>query len=493
MAQNKNYSMARSPKRKPHLDNVTKGLLVAFVVVGILLAYVGGKFVFNLVKGWSLTSLPGVPVDTSANSSTSSTPTVGLNTSSGTTAKAWDGKSRVNILLIGLDSGGNSTSADRDGPAKSDTMILVTIDPLSQTIGALSIRRDFLVNIPEGFGSKKINMAYFEGVANKDTLPGVGGGPGLAVETVEQFLGVKINFYAVVDFNSFVKLIDEINGVTITLTSPMTLDWHNNGNMFTIQPGTYTMPGTFALAYARCRTDPIQKIDCGDDTGDIGRGSRQMEVIKAIRNRVLDFNMLPTLIANAPSIYNNVSSGVTTNMSLNQAIQLATTVMQIPRNNMTTYNLDYSDVAADTTAVIDDTVQAVLVPNMTEIRKVRDQMFADQGSSAASIVMGTDDQLTLAKQENARIQILNGTNSSGLADQTVAYLQSQGIASGATTGSTDYTQSSQIIVSGATPYTVAYLAKLMNIPDTQITSHYDPNSSVDITVTLGSDWSVPAQ
>jgi polyisoprenyl-teichoic acid--peptidoglycan teichoic acid transferase len=490
MAQNKNYSMARSPKRKPRLDNVTKGLLVAFVVVGILLAYVGGKFVFNLVKSWSLTSLPGAPVDAGGSSSQATViPTQGLQSSSGTTAKPWDGKSRVNILLLGLDTGNNITSADRQGPARSDTMILITIDPLSQTIGALSIRRDLIVNIPEGVGVKKINMAYFEGEALN--LPG--GGPQLAVETVEQFLGVSINYYAQVDFTSFIKIVDEIGGVPITITQPMFTDWNGDGGRFWIQPGTYTLPASYALAYARCRTDEIQNVQCGDELGDIGRGSRQMQVIQAIRDRVLQFNMLPTLITKAPALYNEISGGIKTNMSLDQAIQLATLMMQIPKDKMKTYNMDYTDVAADTTAVIDGTVQSVLVPNMTEIRKVRDQMFADQGSSAASIVMGTDDPLVKAKTENARIQILNGTNESGLADQTVAYLQSQGIASGATTGSTDYTQNSQIIVSGATPYTVAYLAKLMNIPDTQITNHYDPNSSVDIIVTLGSDWSVPTQ
>jgi anionic cell wall polymer biosynthesis LytR-Cps2A-Psr (LCP) family protein len=153
MTQNKNYSMARTPKKRARLDNTTKGLLVAFAVVGILLAYFGGKFIYNLASKWSLTSLPGAPVDTSGGSVAQvATPTQGLQSSSGTTAKAWDGKSRVNILLLGLDTSTTSTSEDRSGPPKSDTMILVTIDPLSQTIGALSIRRDLLVNIPEGVG-----------------------------------------------------------------------------------------------------------------------------------------------------------------------------------------------------------------------------------------------------------------------------------------------------------------------------------------------------
>jgi LCP family protein required for cell wall assembly len=475
MTQNKNYSMARTPKKRARLDNTTKGLLVAFAVVGILLAYFGGKFIYNLASKWSLTSLPGAPVDTSGGSVAQvATPTQGLQSSSGTTAKAWDGKSRVNILLLGLDTSTTSTSEDRSGPPKSDTMILVTIDPLSQTIGALSIRRDLLVNIPEGVGEKKINMAYAYGEGLN--LPG--GGPGLAVETVEQFLGVNINYYAQVDFDSFVKFIDEIGGIKVTIDHSMTADWYNNGKPFTIDPGTYTLPGTFALAYARCREG------CGDD---FGRGADQMAMLQAVRDRILDFNMLPTLIVKAPALYNDVSAGIKTNMSLDQSIQLATLMMQIPRANMKTYNIDTTEITAQTTAIIDGAAQQVLVANMEKIRILRDEMFASQGSSAAKVTLGTGDPLTLAKGESARIQLINGTSTSGLADTTSSCFQKQGLnISG--TGNTTNTLYSTITVSGATPYTVSYLANLMNIPENRIVNHYDPNASADVIVTLGDDW-----
>jgi LCP family protein required for cell wall assembly len=446
------------------------------------LAYFGGKFVFNLAKSWSLTSLAGAPVESATDASAQTTASVNqsLQSSSETASKPWDGKSRVNILLLGLDTSTTPSagSSDRTGPARSDTMILVSIDPLSQTIGALSIRRDLLVNIPESVGSKKINMAYYYGEAWN--LPG--GGPGLSVETVEQLLGISINYYAQVDFNSFEKLIDEIGGITVTLKTPMLADWNNNGNSFEVEPGTYTMPGSYVLAYARCREN------CGDDQGDIGRGSRQMEVIQSIRDQILKFNMLPTLVAKAPALYKEVSSGVKTNMTLDQAIQLAALMMQIPKDNMKTYNMDYTD-ASDNNAIIDGTYQAVLVPNMDAIRKLRDEMFASQGSAAAPIVLGSSDPLTLALKENARIQILNGTTTSGLADTTATYLKGKGL-NVVSTGNTDSAVYSHIIVSGATPYTVKYLASLMNITnDTYITNHYDPNATADVVVYLGNDWS----
>ena len=188
MNQYNSRSMARTKNRKPELDKTTKILLAAFAVVGILLAIIGGKFLFNLVKGWSLTSLPGAPVVSGNNSNPSNTPGSALQTSNAPKAATWDGKSRINILLLGLDYT-KERAATEGGPNMSDTMILITIDPTSKTLGALSIRRDLWVNVP-GHDYNKINKAYWWGEV--DNLPGVGG-PGLAMQTVEEFLGVPIN------------------------------------------------------------------------------------------------------------------------------------------------------------------------------------------------------------------------------------------------------------------------------------------------------------
>ncbi len=479
MAQNKNYSMARRPQRKKRLDNLTKGLLVAFVAVGLLLAFFGGKFVFNLVKGWKMTSLPGAPV-AEVNPQVTATPSTSLQTNNMATAKAWDGKSRVNILLLGLDYSNERNNRDLNQKL-TDTMMLVTIDPFSQTIGAMSIRRDLWVNIPEGFGYDKINTAYAKGEVNN--LPG--GGPALAVETVEQFLGITINYYAEVNLDSFIKIIDELGGVTVNIQSRMLADWKGDGNRFYIDPGTYTLPGSYALAYARCRED------CGDDQGDIGRGSRQLEILNAVRNRIIRYDMLPQLISSAPKLYQDLSDGIKTNMSLDQALQLATLVIRIPKDNLKTYNIDYT-MAEDQIISKDGYAYSVLIPYPDKIRILRDQMFADNGSAAAPIVTGNSDTLTLALQENARIQVLNGTLSGGLADTTAEYLKSKGFnVVGTSNGeATDYTT---ITLSGATPYSLNYIASLMQVPTTRIVSHPDANAAADIIITVGNDWQVPAQ
>jgi polyisoprenyl-teichoic acid--peptidoglycan teichoic acid transferase len=471
MTQSSNRNMARAPQRKTRLDTTTKILLIAFAVVGLLLAYFGGKAVFNLVKSWSLTNLPGAPVDNSSGvlpSDGGVVPADPLQSSGGPQAQAWDGKSRINILLLGLDYSPRR-AAEEQGSPLSDTMILVTVDPLSRTIGAISIRRDLWVNIP-GFDYNKINAAYKLG--EDYNLPG--GGAGLAMKTVESFLGVPVNFYARVEFDSFVRLIDEIQGVKVTITEPMTLDWNGSGEKFTLEPGEYVLPGNYALAYARTR-------DYGE--GDIDRGNRQMEVIQAVRNRVLDFDMMPTLITNAPAIFKEIQAGVETNMSLNQAIQLALLMTQIPRENMKTYNIDFSMASPE---IIPE--GSILRPMPDKIRELRDLVFAQGSAAAAPIAMGNGDPLALAKAEGARIAVLNGTGAGGLAETTGAYLTSQGLnVVNAASADENYTYTT-IVVHNATPYTLAYLSAVMQVPNNRIYNRFDPNGSADITVYLGSDW-----
>lgn len=461
--------MAHAPRKKAKLDKLTKGLLIAFAVVGVALAFVAGSFVFNLIKGWSLTSLPGAPVDSAGNvTNLTTTPQTGLPSDAPVNVEPWDGNSRINILLMGLDYS-TEREVTEPGPPKTDTMLLVTIDPLSKTAGILSIRRDLWVNIP-GYDYNKINMAYFYGVA--DNLPG--GGPGLAMQTVSEFLGVPIHYYAQVDLDSFVSLIDDIGGVKLTIPERILLDERGAKEPQWYDPGTYTLTGELALAYARNRHT---------SGGDVDRGSRQLQVILAIRDRILQFNMLPTLIAKAPSIYNSLSQGIKTNLSLNQGVQLGTLVLGFPQENVTTYSIDYTMVTEDVVNGLD-----VLRPIPDQIRIVRDQMFAANGTAVAPLELGTSDALTLAKQENASVEVLNGTSTSGLADSTASYLQSQGLPNVSTGNSNETYDYTTIVLHNDKPYTMAYLAQLMQVPNTRILRKLDAGSSVDITVYVGYDW-----
>ena len=179
------------------------GIIIGFVLLVIVTSTMAFVMIGNLVKGRSLNILPGASV---ANNNPIINPATGesspvMQPMENIESKPWDGKSRVNILFMGLDMRDWQMS---DVP-RTYTMILFTIDPSTRTAGMLSIPRDLWVEIP-GNGANKINTAYHYGEAYH--LPG--GGPALAMQTVSNFLGVPVNEYVQLDFNTFVKIIDEL-------------------------------------------------------------------------------------------------------------------------------------------------------------------------------------------------------------------------------------------------------------------------------------------
>jgi len=441
-------------------DGLTRVLLGLFVVVGIATAIVAFIAIRYVVATQSMVSLPGDPVISSA-AGTAAGPQ--LQPETGPTPRPWDGISRVNLLLMGLD----ARDWEQGEIPRTDTMILFTIDPLTKTAGMLSIPRDLWVNIP-GFDYGKINTAYFIGEGNQ--LPG--GGPGLAVKTVEELLGVPINYYAQIDFEAFVKFIDDIDGIKVRITEQLVVDPIGQWNTQVLEPGAYVLSGRMALAYVRARKGS------GDD---FGRAQRQQEAILAIRTAILKWNLMPKLIANAPAIYADLSTGVHTNLTLDQIIQLALLAEQIPEENIKQALIGSEQVEFGTSPDGLD----ILRPIPDKIRIVRDEIFT-VGGPVAPIEVSTD-PTELMKLENARVSILNGTATGGLAGKTGDCLKSKGVnvievgdgqAQGATT----------MIIFSAKPYTAAYLAQLLSIPTSLILNRYDPNATTDIQIIMGSDW-----
>ncbi len=174
---------------------------IIFWAVTVILAIGAFVVVNNFTQCWTFTELPGIPPATCGVTSSSDGPTINEDGTpeaadlpplpdiipDSQLPAAWDGASRINILFLGLDE--RDLAPATEGPPRTDTMILFTIDPVSKTAGMLSIPRDMWVNIP-GFGYSRINTAYPSGEGAQ--LPG--GGPGLAMKTVSQFLGVPVQY-----------------------------------------------------------------------------------------------------------------------------------------------------------------------------------------------------------------------------------------------------------------------------------------------------------
>jgi LCP family protein required for cell wall assembly len=466
----------KKPKIKQRpitMDRTNIVLLSVFAFLALTTAIIAFFFVRNLINTWSLTQLPGAPELTAPLATLepgmTALPTelqgVDLQPQGGPTSEPWDGASRVNILIMGLD---YRDWLGGDIP-RTDTMILFTLDPVSMTAGMLSIPRDMWVNVP-GFDYNKINTAFFLGEAYK--LPG--GGPALAVATVEQFLGVPIQYYAQVDFNSFARFIDEIGGIDVYVREKMHVAIVGKPG-FDLQEGVQAMDGPTALAYVRNRSTE------GDD---FARSQRQQDVIIAIRDQILNFNQLPNLISKAPVLYKELSTGVRTNLTLDQVIKLALLAQQIDVKNIRRGAIG-SDSAYPATS---PDGLSILIPIPDKVRLDRDEIFTVGGPVGPVEVNG--DPAELMKAEKTRISVQNGTQMVDLATRTGEYFRSLGLNVVEETNADQFYDGSVMIVYTGKPYTIKFLSDTMKIPTSRIFNRYNPDSQVDVAVILGNDWAV---
>jgi len=449
-------------------DWITRSILAVVVLVSVVGAFFLSEAVGGYVARTTAFSLPGDPLvkepevegtpGENSEMEPVQNPQIDL-----PDPDPWDGTSRVNILLLGLDI---RDEEDFDEAPRSDTMILLSMDPLNNTAAAIAIPRDLWIPIP-GFSYQKINVAYRFGELYD--IPG--GGPALASQTVESLLGVPIDFYAQIDFQAFVDFINHIEGLRFTFEEPITLDRRGKWNTVTLDPGTYALDGEYVLAYARDRHT------AGDD---FDRSSRQMEVILKIRERILEFNMLPTLVKNSPAIYDDLSTGIRTNMSLNQAVQLAWKAMEIPRENIEMVVIGPEYVTLEKSPDGLD----ILRPIPDKIRLLRDQVLSSGGVLSP---VSDEDILTLVAEESARITLLNGSYQGDLADVTAQWFQDQGV-NVLGTGYANPTSVSTVTMQGPVPYALRWISETFGMTSGQIRHDFLPNGEMDIILILGDDW-----
>ncbi|HOF27967.1 MAG: LCP family protein [Anaerolineaceae bacterium] len=443
-------------------------MLIVLSVLGLVAGYFIFRITSNFIAKATIFNPGGAPLPSNETADPAFTPEPGMTPTAPpldtfTMPEAWDGKTRVNLLVMGID----ARSPDAANPL-TDTMILFTLDPVNNTAGMLSIPRDLWVKIP-GSDYNKINTAY--SIGERFQLPG--GGPALAAKTVENLLGVPVHFYAQVDFKAFVKFIDLIDGVKLTTTESVQLNIVDTTFSQWLEPGTYTLTGELALAYVRYR-EP--------NGGDIARSQRQQQVIMAIRDRILHFNMLPKLIQRAPELYESLSQGIRTNLTLEQVIQLAIKVLNdIPREQIAHTAITFQDATPGTSP---DGL-AILRPIPDRIRAVRDSVF---GGGGAIDVQDPATMLNVLAEEGATVSIMNGSSTGGLAERTTEYLKSQGV-NVVEQGNAAYSTYTTITFYGAKPYTLNYLVKFLGVTEPyRITYAYDPNAPIHISVVLGDDF-----
>ncbi len=469
---NMNGLEPRPPRRTRSSFTMTPvmwGLAFAFVLaasITVFLTYIAFRQLSQSRAEAELPQLPGAEEPGGFELPQINLDTDPLQDPSGPAPTPWDGSGRVTVLVMGLD----YRDWEGEGPSRTDTMLLFTMDPSTHTAGVLSIPRDLWVSIP-GFDYGKINTAYFLGEA----YDVAGGGPGLAIDTVENLLDIQINYYAQVDFSAFERFIDEIDGVEVEVPYDMSVDPLGPHNTVSLDQGLQTLDGPTALAYARNR-DTIG--------GDFDRAARQQQIILGIRDRILSLDMLPTLITRAPQLYQAIASGVTANLTLGEIVNLALEAAQVPEENITQRVIGPEQVSFTYSPEGMD----ILLPDLDALLLLRDDIFYSTAPIAPAATVTVGNLADLVQTEAATISVLNATTTAGLASATTEYLRTEGLNVTITGNAEETTAVTTLIYYTGKPYTVQYLIELLEINPSNIYSRYDPYSPVDISIIIGADW-----
>jgi polyisoprenyl-teichoic acid--peptidoglycan teichoic acid transferase len=223
----------------------------------------------------------------------------------------WEGRERVNLLLLG----GDSRGLKQGEVPRSDSMVVVSIDPVSKRPHLFSILRDTYVSIP-GHGKNRINTALAQG------------GPTLAMETVSELLGIPIQYYVYTDFQGFIALVDAVGGIDIDVEKDMRYSDSEDGPEYDIRlkKGYQHLDGKTALQYVRFRHDALS---------DYARTERQRKFLKSLAMELQSTSSLLKL----PKILSSVHPYIETNMTITQMLKLGALSFDLKTDDMGTQQL----------------------------------------------------------------------------------------------------------------------------------------------------------
>ena len=358
---------------------------------------------------------------------------------------AGEGDGRINILLLGVGGVGHA------GEFLTDTIMLISIDPIDHKTAMLSIPRDLYVPI-EGAGMNKINTAYAFGDAP------------LAKQTVSNLLDLPIHYYLRLDFEGFKKLIETIEGVDVDV--PVDLydnlypDEADGYEVLQVSAGQQHMDGTLALKYARSR----------ETTSDFDRAKRQQLILSAVRSKALSLEILsnPKKIAEMIDL---LGDHLRTDLQPWEMEKLAEIAKDVDPSLVVNAVLDDS---ADNYLYGDSVsgVGYVLRPNagdFSEIQKYAHSIFQD----------------AFLSKEAATIVVQNGTERQGLgqriADKLTGY--NYNVTSVSDADKKDY-QKTVIIdyTGGKKPYTLSFLQKRLSA---EVKKESSQNPPADLLIIVG--------
>ncbi|MBI4407345.1 MAG: LCP family protein [Candidatus Kerfeldbacteria bacterium] len=346
-----------------------------------------------------------------------------------------EAKDRINVLLLGIGGAGH------DGGTLTDSIMIASIKPSTKQVALLSLPRDLVVKIydetdPDYWEGRKINYAY------------VLGGMDLAVEKVSEVTGLTLHYYVLVDFSGFRSLIDDVGGITVTVPTSFTglygaqelstpcpkrnLYYLDDGPYCAIQfdQGTEQMDGERALIYSR-----IRKLAPGsvhqDQGSDFARAKRQQQVLQGFKDKVLSAGTVlnPTKIS---SLTTDLDDHMIMNLELWEMARIFQLIGVVDPDSIINQVVDDSTDGLVHSTIATETGASVVVPNAGDydysaIQKLAKTIFTLEPTKVESQkTLNTEENTEEAATDQVIVQILNGTNTVGLASTLAANLELQG-------------------------------------------------------------------
>lgn len=317
----------------------------------------------------------------------------------------------LNVLVLGID--------DVEKVRRSDTIILARVDIDRRKATVMSIPRDTRVTIKGHKQPQKINHAY------------AFGGVELLRDTVVNLTGVPVNYYLVLNYASFPKIVDAVGGVDIDVAKRMKYEDKAQGLSIDFQPGLKHMNGEDALKYVRFRMDAM---------GDMGRMKRQLEFAQAFLNKLTT----PAILPRIPEVVELTLSEIQTDIPVKTALQLAGQLKDIKLNDVRFFTMPGSPAYIGGVSYFVPNLQKTseeMNPNLAPQRKENDAGGKDSQSSgenalqevakrkedAQTLGLPAEDLLALAAQFKEPIAVLNGTGLPGLGKKFTSVFERAGI------------------------------------------------------------------
>lgn len=334
----------------------------------------------------------------------------------------WNGRDEITVVAMGL-------TQRTTEPARTDTLMVMGIDPATHHINMLSVPRDLWVDIP-GYGQGKLAIAYAIG------------GPKLAAYTLERALGIPVDYTVAMTFHGFMNVVNAMGGVTVTApqelkdpTYPCLVGYAYCP--IDIKPGTQHMDGALALEFVRERHAFAQQ--------DLARVQDQQAFSVAMKHAL----MSPATWPRYPAILKSLQDSVITNMPMNDLPAIGAQFLLTPKSQVNHEYINLTNGMVHPSWSNDG--QSILVPsNPTAIPNLVHRLFGDP-------------QLT---QENTPVAVLNGTSGSGVAADVETALQGMGFHAVEAGNATSSPAQCQVIVNtaatGPAEYTARRLQRLFN-------------------------------